>query len=662
MVSEDRYAMVDSYEKEIHFTDEQKKCIDYDSDTALVIKGTAGSGKSLMVIKRAKDYREEIIQSGQEKTVCVMTYTKTLAQGIRDVLEKNGISIRSPWTSTQCLGDEDMVSDQYLFVTNVDSYLVSLCRQLGTRSKKGGFSGDFSHGYNYKYNHEAKSVVKDDQITDEQRVETVRRVLLDLSKREDHPYYHRNPEFWADEISWMYQNGIVDDDDEEEYLNINREGRCKRYNVHMSRAGRKVAFKIFVNYNRLLVKNNHTEWDREYAIFLRRMDGKIPREYKFDYLLIDEAQDLSLVKMKILKQLCKEELNIAMDKNQSIYGHRWSFKKDLDLTVHVKKLSVMFRGTKEIDEFSADLKKVDDTLLDEEDIYLNETSDRVTNILPKIVKCFDAASEMDFIVNEAEVLTKNPNSNVAILCLDYKHLYQFRDALRKKGVPTQFFRDDDFRPLTGGVKLITTYSAKGLGFINVIIPYFTEGVYPKSVENIISSLVENPDERSEGIDFDDAIEEEISGARRLIYVGITRARANIILTYSQKPSRFINEFNPAHYKLINESHTVVSDDQIHYTPFKVQTEAQTLDSIHTVVHADTGGVCEGNYQDDLLKMLVEAGVEFVDRREKNGTLWIIDGPKTRASIHELEDLGYRFGFTPRGSRSTDHRPAYYYDG
>ncbi len=660
MTDEDRYSMVDSYEKEIHFTDEQKKCIDYDSQTALVIKGTAGSGKSLMVIKRAKDYRDEIIQSGARKTVCVMTYTKTLAQGIRDVLEKNGIAIRSSWNRN--IGDEDMAADEYLSVTHVDSYLVTLCKRLGTLPKAERSTRDFGYKYNYKYNRDAKLVVRDDQISNEQRVEMIRQVLSGLSEIDDHPYYHRNPEFWADEILWMYQNGIVDDDDQEEYLSINREGRCKRYNMHMSRAGRKVAFKIFVNYNRSLVSSNHIEWDREYANLLRVMDGKIPREYKFDYLLIDEAQDLSLVKMRILKQLCKEELNIAMDKNQSIYGHRWSFKKDLGLTVHVKKLSVMFRGTKEIDEFSADLKKVDDTLLDEEDVYLNETSAIVANTLPKIVKCYDPASEMDFIINEAKVLTEDPDSNVAILCLDYQHLYQFRDALRREGVPTQFFRDDDFRPLTGGVKLITTYSAKGLGFMNVIIPYFTEGVYPKSVENIISSLVENQDEGSEGIDYDDAIAEEISGSRRLIYVGITRAMANVVLTYSSKPSRFINEFDPAHYRLINESHDDVTDERIHYksreTKLGVEPSQKAPESSHSTVE------CEDSvaFHDDLLETLVDAGIEFVDRRDKNGTLWIIDGPETRAVIRQLEGVGYRFGFTPRGSRSTDHRPAYYYDG
>lgn len=656
MVCEDKYSMVDSYKQDIQFTDEQKKCIDYDSKTALVIKGTAGSGKSMMVIKRAIDYRQEIVQSGGGRTVCIMTYTKTLAQGIRDILERNGISIKSSWNPNN--QDQDMVADQYMSVTNVDSYLAMLCRKMGTLPRNERPSQDC----NYRYNPKIKTVSRNEQISSKQRIEMINQVLRDLSQKDDHPYYHRSPEFWADEILWMYQNGIVDDDDELEYMNINRDGRCKQYNIRMGKNGRRAAFKIFVGYNRLLVKGNHMEWDREYANFLRFKGGQIPDQYKFDYLLIDEAQDLSLVKMKILKELCNEELNIAMDKNQSIYGHRWSFKRDLEITTHVKKLSVMFRGTQEIDKFSMDLKKADDTLLDEEDIYSNEVSPKVSKILPKIVKCVDPASEMEFIVNETKALIQKPNANVAILCLDYEHLYQFQQALSREGIPAEFFRDNDFRPLTGGVKLITTYSAKGLGFLNVIIPYFTDGVYPKSTENIISSLVNNQDEDSEGIDYDDAIAEEVSSSRRLIYVGITRAMANVILTYSSKPSRFINEFDPSHYNLIDESHKPTSDDRIRYVPIAASIKVTRPEILHPSNEVVKQPPIIGKSHDIMIDVLIAEGIEYNDRRDKNGVLWIMDGPATRKIICELEKQGYRFGFTPRGSRSTNHRPAYYYDG
>ena len=656
MIDDERYAMNDSYGDRMDFTDEQKRCVDYDSDSFLVIKGTAGSGKSMMVIKRAKEYREDIISRRAKETICLMTYTKTLAQGIRDVLEKNGIAIKSSWSISgdNYSGDGDIRADEYISVTHVDQYLTRLCKAMKTLHETDCTT------QNWGYSYSAKKVVNYKTCRPDDRIGMVKAVLSKLSAEKDHPYYHRSPQFWADEIQWMYQNGIVDDDDKAEYMGIPREGRCKKYNIHMGRSGREIAFRIFIEYNRLLVKNDLTEWDREYALLYREFGDQIPRSYKFDYLLIDEAQDLSLIKMKLLVKLCRGRMDIAMDKNQSIYGHRWSFRKDLGFTPHVKKLSVMFRGTYEIDLFSSDLKKIDDTLLEAEDIYENETSN-IHGPLPKIVRCVDPASEMDFIVNEIETLLENPKSNVAILCPDWYHLRQFEPLLKKKGIDWQFFNDDGFKPLTPGVKLITTYSAKGLGFYNVIVPYFEDGVYPVSAESVINSLVQNQDSSSEAIDYDDAIAEEISGSRRLIYVAITRARANVLLTYSGKPSRFANEFESSHYKLIDESHEVVTDSRIAFVGDRAPAVSPNYEqNQHQPSTAQRDEAPVG--VEEPIATLIANRLAFIDKRSKNGVLWVIDEGAATSVIKELRLKGYNFKYAERGSRSTDHRPAYYYEG
>ena len=133
MSNNDRYTMADSDGKIMDFTEQQKRCIDYDADSVLVIKGTAGSGKSMMVLKRALEYRKELIDTYSDNRIGIMTYTKTLAQGIRNVLEENGIHLVTSQKRTGSTDEEEYIpTDDYITVSNVDQYLVRLCKDLRT--------------------------------------------------------------------------------------------------------------------------------------------------------------------------------------------------------------------------------------------------------------------------------------------------------------------------------------------------------------------------------------------------------------------------------------------------------------------------------------------------------------------------------------------------
>jgi len=100
---------------------------------------------------------------------------------------------------------------------------------------------------------------------------------------------------------------------------------------------------------------------------------------------------------------------------------------------------------------------------------------------------------------------------------------------------------DEFDPEAGGVTLMTLHSAKGLEFPVVFLTGMEEGVFPHS--------------RS----MDDA--EELEEERRLCYVGLTRAKQRLYLSYAlhrriqgygvAEPSRFLLEIPEEQLTLLN---------------------------------------------------------------------------------------------------------------
>lgn len=645
MMDDDRYHMLDNFGRDVRFTDAQKRCIDYDGREALVIKGTAGSGKTFMVAARVKDHFSKIRESNSDVRLAVFTYNKSVTDMITNLLDNNGVDL----------------NDKLIHVDTADSYLSQLCSIMDIipRAKSESDGARWYGGRKQGYKHNKSGY---EPIDDDDRVSIVESVMKGLSYNDPSPYYRKDPRFMADEILWMFQNGLVDADDESKYLNMSREGRCKKYSVHLGKEARRKVFKVFVAYNEALMNKRRFEWDRLYAILYRDYMGSLDRSNKFDHVYIDEAQDLTLTKMRLLKELCKGDICVAMDKNQSIYGHRWSFQRDLGFVPKVMSLKVQFRNTRQIDLLSQDLKKADDSLLDSEDIYNVETSG-YDGDLPVVVHCRNENSQMEFILDTVEKL--QGKETTAILCRDYRYLNAFYQRLKTRVPNVQMFKKDQgFSMFDPGVKLITFYSAKGLGFNNVIIPYFEDGVFPRSSHAVINNLRKRKEgELPDDFNIEAAIADEMEDSRRLAYVGITRAGVRLFITYVGKPSPFLSEFDPEHYLLTDESLNIITDTRIvpvgeRHPPVLVDdpNRLETFEQETEEVAAPTNTVAPED-GDVLTSRLV--GLELYDRRDRNGTLWVVDGPGVKQRITELESLGFRFKYTAKGSRTTGHRPAYY---
>jgi superfamily I DNA/RNA helicase len=85
---------------------------------------------------------------------------------------------------------------------------------------------------------------------------------------------------------------------------------------------------IYQEYQKSLEKANSLDFDDllllPYLLFKKDKETLTKRQNKFDYILVDEAQDTNRIQFELMKMLTGKNSNITMigDDFQSIYGRR----------------------------------------------------------------------------------------------------------------------------------------------------------------------------------------------------------------------------------------------------------------------------------------------------------------------------------------------------
>lgn len=63
--------------------------------------------------------------------------------------------------------------------------------------------------------------------------------------------------------------------------------------------------------------------------------------------------------------------------------------------------------------------------------------------------------------------------------------------------------------------------------------------------------------------------------------------------------------------------------------------------------------------EDLIQLLQERGIKYVDKRKNGGALWITGGHELDNIMIACGELGYTFFFTEKGGRVTKNQPGWY---
>lgn len=600
-----------AYNETLELTAEQEKCLNYhieDNDT-LMIKGYAGAGKSVVIQNYALKYINKYPEDKRKHKIGIFTFTNALTTTTCELLESNP-------------GGKDIVT------STLDKYLAEVYNAMGGPHIK----------------------IYDGAI----RFGNIEQALKIHEKEHEHHRFHDlgAEEFWNDEIEWMKMMN-VSPNDKDYYLSLERRGRGS--NVRMSQRDREVAFDIFCTYCKYIERKKCGHWS-DYAIYINRrlkmyknaikqgidIKNPIPMNCMFDFVMIDEAQDLSLAQMLAAMGLYKKGMLIAMDAHQRIYTANWT-PKQLGIETKTEWLKKSMRNTIEIDALAESLRLKNEA-------YLGETNKEKRAIpqrsgdKPVIYRFNDSSEEKAFVIAQIKAyLSQSKEIRIGVIASKKKQVEKYSMWCSEAGIKHEIIsKESTFSMKTPGVKILTAHGSKGLEFFRVIIPEFNEGKFPYGIKT------DDPDEK----------ELLLVQCRSIAYVAMTRAQQSLIITCSgKKPSRFINEMDSSLFTLIDKS----SYKKIETSKSSgYQKNIKPVEKSMTPIQANESA----SDSETLIEYFQKCGFECIDKRGPNGgCLWVIGSKEElinviREAKKKFGDLGNN-NYSDHGGRATNHRGAWF---
>lgn len=290
-----------------------------------------------------------------------------------------------------------------------------------------------------------------------------------------------------------------------------------------------VLFNIVINNYECLLMSNNTAGERmvdytgliEYATDL--CDKGIINEIRWDYILIDEYQDISPLRFRFIKSLRKINSRLKIcavgDDWQSIYSFANSdlsrFKNFTTDWPYSKKLMMAetFRFNEPLLSVSSIFLRAGyDPLLEDKDVKASRIAPVSTQI--EIKECNDFSHQCSLIKRILKDKEIKPNN-----CLILARYRADLQALKP-------FFDTDFSDC-----FMTMHASKGLTRDYVFLVNCNESVIPSQVkDDTVIKLIRGASE-----------EDKLNEERRLFYVAITRAQIKTFVLYYDMPSSFVKE-------------------------------------------------------------------------------------------------------------------------
>lgn len=250
----------------------------------------------------------------------------------------------------------------------------------------------------------------------------------------------------------------------------------------------------------------------------------------WDYILIDEYQDISPLRYEFLKnlRLVNPKLRICAvgDDWQSIYSFANSdlsrfigFEKDWPYSRALKMTQTFRFNDPLLSVSSTFLRNGRDPLLVDKDVVASEHAPQMTRI--EVKECNDFFHQINLI--KKIIRDKDLEPKDCLILARYKY--------DLKIIKNSFCRDNLLLSFRESDCFMTMHASKGLTRDYVFLVNCNADVIPSQVEDdIVIQLIRSSNHQA-----------KINEERRLFYVAITRASAKTYVLYSGTPSVFVNE-------------------------------------------------------------------------------------------------------------------------
>ena len=473
---------------------EQRKLAYRDCNGPSMVRGGAGTGKTVVAMHRAKHIADQIAadpsQVGQK--VLFTTFTTSLVQDILGNLR------------TLCPEHLD-ANPARIEVVNLDRWVSQFLRRK-----------DF--GRQVAYFGEAR-----DQLDE------IWRELFD-----DHDVPEKlSEEFVKAEWTQVVQaKGLTD---KRAYLKVSRAGR----GTPLDRRKRAVLWEIFSDYRARMVSAGLAEPDDAYREATELLTSEAPN-LPYVSVIVDEAQDMGEQAFKLIRAIVPEKpdsdrnsIFIVGDAHQRIYARRASMAScGINVRGRSRRLRLNYRTTQEIRAWAVSILEgvnVDD--LDDGTDTLNGYVSLLKGPRPDLVSYPSEIEELKGLAEWVRTVISSGTASeeIGILCSRRKDITRVEDALKAfeiKSLEVKTGKADDHD--VSGVRITTMHRAKGLEYFAVAIPFMSKTAFPPPVA--LKSAVDEADHS-----------DVVDQYRSLLHVAATRAKKELRVSWSGNASELANQ-------------------------------------------------------------------------------------------------------------------------